>query len=68
MSFEEQNNRLAEIVDILEKGEVDLDQSTKLFEEAIKIAKELNDSLKLQKGKITELKQVVDKFVEEEMK
>ena len=68
MSFEEQNNRLAEIVDILEKGEVDLDQSTKLFEEAIKIAKELNASLKLQKGKITELKQVVDKFVEEEMK
>ena len=68
MSFEEQNNRLAEIVDILEKGEVDLDQSTKLFEEAIKIAKELNDSLKLQKGKITELKQVVDKFIEEEMK
>ena len=68
MSFEEQNNRLAEIVDILEKGEVDLNQSTKLFEEAIKIAKELNDSLKLQKGKITELKQVVDKFVEEEMK
>ena len=68
MTFEEKNNRLTEIVEILEKGEVDLDQSTKLFEEAIKIAKELNQSLKEQKGKITELKQVVDKFVEEEIK
>lgn len=68
MNFEEKNKRLTEIVEILEKGEVDLDQSTKLFEEAIKIAKELNDALKLQKGKITELKQVVDKFIEEEMK
>ena len=67
MTFEEKNARLAHIVEILEKGEVDLDQSIKVFEEAIALAKELNDALKLQKGRITELKKVVDEFVEEDM-
>ena len=67
MTFEEKNARLTQIVEILEKGEVDLDQSIKLFEEAITLAKELNDALKLQKGRITELKKVVDEFVEEDM-
>jgi exodeoxyribonuclease VII small subunit len=67
MTFEEKSNRLAEIVSILEKGEVDLDESTKLFQESIELAKDLNNTLKTQKGKIVELKKVVDEFVEEEI-
>ena len=67
MTFEEKTNRLNEIVELLEKGEVGLDESTKLFEESIKLAKELNEILNAQKGKILELKKVVDEFIEEEM-
>lgn len=67
MTFEEKNARLDEIVEILENGKVDLTESTKLFEEAIKIAKELNETLKNEKGKILELKKAMDNFIEEEM-
>lgn len=67
MTFEEKNNKLIEIVEKLEAGEVGLDQSTQLFEEALKLAKELNETLKTEKGKITQLKKYVDAFVEEEI-
>ncbi len=67
MTFEEKNARLNEIVEILENGKADLTESTKLFEEAIKIAKELNETLKNEKGKILELKKAMDNFIEEEM-
>ena len=66
MTFEEKTNRLNEIVELLEKGEVGLDESTKLFEESITLAKELNELLNTQKGKILELKKVVDEFIEED--
>ena len=33
MTFEEKTNRLNEIVELLEKGEVGLDESTKLFDQ-----------------------------------
>ena len=40
--FEDSMNRLEEIVNILEKGDTDLDSSIKLFEEGLKLSEKLN--------------------------
>lgn len=44
-SFEQAMGRLEEIVTRLEKGECDLDESLKLFEEGAKLAHSCNDML-----------------------
>ena len=44
-TFEENMDRLQEIVDLLEDGEVTLDNSLKLYEEGLKLAKVLKDQL-----------------------
>lgn len=44
-SFEQNMNRLEEIVMTLERGECDLDQSLKLFEEGAKLARSCNEML-----------------------
>lgn len=44
-SFEQAMGRLEEIVTRLEKGECDLDESLKLFEEGAKLAHACNDML-----------------------
>ena len=44
-SFEQAMGRLEEIVTRLEKGECDLDESLKLFEEGAKLAHTCNDML-----------------------
>ncbi len=44
-SFEQAMSRLEEIVTILERGECDLDQSLKLFEEGAKLAHSCNEML-----------------------
>ena len=44
-SFEQAMGRLAEIVTRLERGECDLDESLKLFEEGAKLAHSCNDML-----------------------
>ena len=66
LSYEEKNERLNEIVKILESGNVSLDEATKLFEEASDIVKELKDILKTQKGKITTIKEKVGEYIEED--
>ena len=53
--FEEKMNRLENIVDLLEKGEVDLDESIKLYEEGLKLSKTLKDELAKFEEKIEEL-------------
>ena len=45
--FEDSMKRLEEIVNILEKGEKDLDESLKLFEEGLKLSKALQKDLKV---------------------
>ena len=58
--FEDSMKRLEEIVNILEKGEKDLDESLKLFEEGLKLSKALQKDLKVNEKKIDELVQDED--------
>lgn len=68
MNFEEDYKRLNEIVGLLESGDKGLDESVKLFEEACDCRKRLLDELNAQKGKLLQIKQESDKYIEEEMK
>lgn len=55
-SFEDSLKRLQEISDILERGEVGLEESIKLYEEGITLAKFCYTTLREAELKITELK------------
>ena len=44
-SFEEQMKKLQEIVEKLEKNDIDLDESIRLYEEGLKLSKQLKDQL-----------------------
>ena len=52
-SFEEQITELEKIVNVLEKGELSLDESVAKFEEGIKLSKECNKVLEEAEKKIT---------------
>ncbi|MCI8411168.1 MAG: exodeoxyribonuclease VII small subunit [Clostridia bacterium] len=52
-SFEEQIEELEQIVNQLEKGDLNLDDSVAKFEEGIKISKECNKILEKAEKKIT---------------
>lgn len=53
--FEDKMNRLQEIVDTLEKGDIDLDNSIKLYEEGLKLSKVLKDDLSKFEDRINDL-------------
>ncbi|MBX3007466.1 MAG: exodeoxyribonuclease VII small subunit [Melioribacteraceae bacterium] len=59
-NFEENVNRLQEISDLLENPETGLEDSIKLYEEGINLAKICYDTLKSAELKITELKQTLE--------
>ena len=65
-NFEENMNKLETIVADLEKGDLNLDDSVKKFEEGIKISKECNEMLEEAEKKITILLQKEDKREEKE--
>jgi len=52
-SFEQAIGRLQEIVNCLERGECDLDESLKLFEEGAKLARICNDILDKAEQKVS---------------
>lgn len=52
-SFEQAMSRLEEIVNTLERGECDLDESLKLFEEGAKLARTCNDMLDKAEQKVS---------------
>ena len=54
-TYEEAISRLEEIVELLGKNEVSLDESMKLFEEGTKLTAFCSDKLKDAQQKITEL-------------
>ena len=56
-SFEEAFTRLESVVRRLESGQMSLDQSTALFEEGMKLAKECNEMLNGAELKIQRLQQ-----------
>lgn len=45
MDFEKRLNRLEEIVEKMESGELSLEDSLKLFEEGVKLSRECNSQL-----------------------
>jgi len=64
-SFEESLNRLQEISDSLESGEVGLDQSIMLYEEGISLAKICYTTLKEAELKVTELKKQLEENIKQ---
>lgn len=64
INFEENIDKLETIVTELEKGNLNLDDSVKKFEEGIKISKECNKMLEEAEKKITILLQEDDKIEE----
>ena len=63
MEIEKSLQRLEEISRKLEEG-VSLDESLKLYEEGIILAKTCTESLELAKGKITEIKNGKEKNIQ----
>ncbi len=59
-NFEEMLSRLQEISDALESGDAGLDQSIKLYEEGIGLAKNCFAALKDAELKVTELKKQLE--------
>lgn len=55
MTYEKAIERLEEIVSLLEKNEISLDESMKLFEEGTKLSRFCAEKLKNAQQKITEL-------------
>lgn len=55
MNFEDKMSRLQEIVDELEKENVDLDKSISLYKEGLELSKTLKDELSNFEDKIKEL-------------
>ena len=65
-NFEDSIKKLEEIVEQLEKGDLNLDESVSKFEEGMKISKECNDILENAEKKITILLEQNGKIDEED--
>ena len=65
MNFEENMEQLEKIVQELENGKLNLDDSIKKFEEGIKLSKKCNEILEQAEKKITILTKNGDKIEEE---
>lgn len=59
-NFENSLERLQEITELLESGDVSLEESIKLYEEGILLAKNCYSTLKNAELKITELKKQIE--------
>lgn len=66
-NFEQNMEALEQIVQELENGKLNLEDSIKKFEEGIKISKKCNEFLEEAEKKITVLLQDNDKFIEENL-
>lgn len=65
LSFEESIEKLEDIANKLESGELDLDSSLKIFEEGIKISNNCSKMLEKAEKKITILLEDGEKITEE---
>ncbi len=61
MDFEKKLNRLEEIVQKMEKGELSLDDSLKLFEEGVKLSRDCHGQLTTAEAQVKKLVSVDDK-------
>ncbi len=64
MEFEKSLERLEEIKSMLERADVSLDESVKLYEESVNLTKNCIEALKDTDGKITVIKTELDKIIE----
>ena len=55
ISFEEQMKKLQEIVEKLERNDIDLDESIRLYEEGLRLSKQLKEQLEGFEEKIAAL-------------
>ena len=55
LKFEDKMNRLQEIVEQLEKDNVNLDMSLKIYQEGLQLSKQLKDELSSYESKIEKL-------------
>lgn len=61
MDFEKKLNRLEEIVQKMEKGELSLDESLKLFEEGVKLSRDCHGQLTNAEAQVKKLVSVDEK-------
>lgn len=66
ISFEEAMGQLQEVVQELEKGTLNLDESVKKFEEGVKLSKQCNTILENAEKKINLLVKKDDQIIEEQ--
>ena len=66
LTFEDANSRLQEIVELLDKNNLPLEEATALYEEGVKMAKTCEEILTKCKGKVTILKSELETFLPEE--
>lgn len=66
-SFEQNMEELEKIVQELEKGNLNLDESIKKFEQGMQISKKCNQFLEEAEKRITVLIQDNDKMIEEDL-
>ena len=64
ITYEEATKELSQIVAKLENGQVSLDEAMKLFERGKELIMICYSSLSLAKGKLTEIKETLDKLEE----
>ena len=67
MSIDEKIKKLEEIASKLEDNNITFEESVKLYESAATLAKELYSEITLAKGKVTQIKQDLEKFKEIDM-
>ena len=67
MNFEEKINKLQEIASKMENTDISMADGVKLYEEGVTIAKECYEELNSIKGKVTVIKQDLEKFKEESL-
>ena len=66
LSYEQSVSRLEEIVELLENGELPLEESMKLFEEGTKLSAECYSMLSKAEQKITQISDIENKNINEE--
>ncbi len=63
--FEEKMKRLEEIVEKLSSPDLGLEESLKLFEEGVRLVRELNKELKDARGKVIEFQRYLEEIEDE---
>lgn len=65
ITYEEASRKLEKIIEKLESGTLSMSEAVKLFEEGKNLTKICYEHLEKAKGKLTEVKEVLGKLVEE---